>query len=80
MSCGIFQHQAVLDLDYAEDSQAMADANFVFTEKGSIVEIQATAEDRAFPHDHFEQLMQLAQKGISELVSLQKHAIATVQR
>ncbi|MGB0381646.1 MAG: ribonuclease PH [Alphaproteobacteria bacterium] len=80
VSCGIFQHQAVLDLDYAEDSQAMADANFVFTEKGSIVEIQATAEDRAFPHDHFEQLMQLAQKGISELVSLQKHAIATVQR
>jgi len=72
VSCGIYQGTPVLDLDYAEDSTAEADANFVFTGSGDIVEIQGTAEADPFSRDAFDALMDLALKGNAELVALQK--------
>jgi ribonuclease PH len=72
VSCGIYKGQAVLDLDYPEDSDADADANFVMTGNGGIVEIQGTAEKEPFSEEMFGSLMELAKKGIRELVSLQK--------
>lgn len=72
VSCGLHQGNAVLDLDYAEDSTADADANFVMTGGGGIVEVQGTAETTAFSEDDFGQLMGLAKKGIGELVQLQR--------
>ena len=72
VSCGIYRGKPVLDLDYAEDSDADADANFVMTGKGGLVEIQATAEREAFSEEKFAELLALAKKGIRELVSLQK--------
>lgn len=75
VSCGIYEGSAVLDLDYAEDSQAETDANFVMTGKGGIVEVQGTAEGEPFTQEQFEELMALAKKGIGELVELQKLTI-----
>ena len=75
ISCGIYQGTPVLDLDYAEDSNADADANFVMTGTGQMVEIQATAEESPFSQGDFGTLMSLAEKGISELAELQKQAI-----
>ncbi len=72
VSAGIHQGQIVLDLDYAEDSDAQADANFVMTGGGGIVEVQGTAEADPFSQEQFDQLMTLARKGIGELVALQK--------
>ena len=62
----------MLDLDYAEDSNADADANFVMTGTGGIVEVQGTAETTPFTQERFDQLMVLAKKGIGELTQLQK--------
>ena len=75
ISCGVFQDQPVLDLDYEEDSQAEADANFVLTGAGDIVEIQATGEKRGFSRDEFEQLFSLARLGIGELITMQRAAV-----
>ena len=75
VSCGIFDGEAVLDLDYPEDSKAQADANFVLTGTGGIVEIQGTAEERPFARSQFNQLLELAEKGVAELVALQKQAV-----
>jgi ribonuclease PH len=75
ISCGVFKGTAVLDLDYAEDSEADTDANFVMTGSGNIVEIQATAEKDPFSEDQFLVLLALARKGIEKLVSLQKMAV-----
>jgi ribonuclease PH len=75
VSCGVFKQTPVLDLDYAEDSNAEADANFVFTGKGGIVEIQGTAEKAPFSEAEFLKLVALARKGIGELIALQKKAI-----
>lgn len=75
ISCGIYQGTPVLDLDYAEDSTAEADANFVLTGTGKIVEIQATAEDYAFDQQQFNELMALAQKGTGELIEMQKETL-----
>ena len=75
ISCGIFNGVPVLDLDYEEDSNAEADANFVFTGSGDIVEIQATGEKRGFSRNEFEQLFALATEGIARLVRLQETAI-----
>lgn len=72
ISCGIYKGKAVLDLDYAEDSNAETDANFVMTKSGGIVEIQATAEDKSFTAEEYQEMMQLAQKGITELIALQE--------
>ena len=76
ISCGIFDGTPVLDLDYEEDSNAEADANFVLTGKGDIVEIQATGEKRGFSRAEFERLFELAQGGIGELCVMQKVAAA----
>lgn len=75
VSCGIFQGQPVLDLDYAEDSSADADANFVLTQSGGIVEIQATAEKSTFDEAGFNALLGLARKGTAELFAAQKDAL-----
>jgi ribonuclease PH len=75
ISCGVCSGAAVLDLDYAEDSQADTDANFVLTGNGNIVEIQATAEKMPFTEDQFATLLALAKKGIAKLVDLQKMAV-----
>jgi ribonuclease PH len=75
ISCGVFQGEPVLDLEYEEDSNAEADANFVLTGAGDIVEIQATGEKRGFSTHEFERLFALARKGIGELIVLQKSAI-----
>ena len=66
----------MLDLDYAEDSTAHTDANFVMTGSGGIVEIQATAEGEPFAESRFNELLALARKGVAELVEMQKAAIA----
>ncbi|HEU5017044.1 MAG TPA: ribonuclease PH [Pseudolabrys sp.] len=75
VSCGVYKNVAVLDLDYAEDSEAETDANFVMTGSGHIVEIQATAEKIPFSEDTFAALLGLARKGIGKLVDLQKLAV-----
>ena len=75
VSCGLYKGKPVLDLDYAEDSNADADANFVMTGAGGIVEVQGTAEKEPFSQDSFDQLMVLARKGIAELVNMQKLAV-----
>ena len=72
ISCGVFNGVPVLDLEYEEDSNAEADANFVLTGAGDIVEIQATGEKRGFTQDEFEALFGLARKGIGELCALQR--------
>ncbi|MCF8477798.1 MAG: ribonuclease PH [Pseudolabrys sp.] len=76
ISCGVFKGTAVLDLDYAEDSQADTDANFVMTGNGNIVEVQATAEKDPFSEEQLTTLLALARKGIGKLVDLQKIAVA----
>jgi ribonuclease PH len=76
ISCGVFADTPVLDLDYEEDSNAEADANFVLTGSGAIVEIQATGEKRGFSQGEFDALFSLARKGIGELVDLQRAATA----
>ncbi len=76
VSCGIYKGTTVLDLDYAEDSAAEADSNFVMTGAGGIVEVQGTAETVAFSQESFDQLMVLAKKGIGELVALQKLTVS----
>src|SRR5919107_5513052 len=75
VSCGVYEKVAVLDLDYAEDSQAMTDANFVLTGSGGIVEIQATAEGAPFDEAEFSQMLTLARAGIAELTKRQRAAL-----
>jgi ribonuclease PH len=75
ISCGIVAGAPVLDLDYAEDSTAQTDANFVMTGTGGLVEIQGTAEGAPFSDEEFAKLLGLARKGIGELVELQKRAL-----
>jgi ribonuclease PH len=76
VSCGIHDGNAVLDLDYIEDSAAETDANFVLTGSGGIVEIQGTAEGTPFSEEEFGRLLALAKGGIANLVTLQKQTIA----
>ena len=75
VSCGIWKGEPLLDLDYAEDSTAETDANFVLTGAGGFVEIQGTAEGAPFSDDEFASLLKLARKGIAELIALQKQAL-----
>jgi ribonuclease PH len=75
VSCGLWEGTPVLDLDYPEDSKAQADANFVLTGSGGIVEVQGTAEDKPFSEPEFIALLELAKKGIGELTRLQRLAI-----
>jgi ribonuclease PH len=75
VSCGIFAGTAVLDLDYAEDSAADADANFILTAAGGIIEIQATAEKATFDDAAFAALLALARKGTAALFAAQTAAL-----
>ncbi len=75
VSCGIFEGTPVLDLDYDEDSNAQADSNFVLTEGGGIVEIQATAEKTAFDEAQFHALLGLARSGTDALFEMQRRAL-----
>ena len=75
VSCGICQGEPLLDLNYEEDSHAGADTNFVLTESGKIVEIQATAEGAVFSENEFSELFRLAKQGIHQLIMAQKKAI-----
>jgi ribonuclease PH len=75
ISCGIFKGVPVLDLDYAEDSNAQADANFVLTGSGKIVEVQGTAEEDPFTADEFTALLTLAQAGCADLAQMQQAAL-----
>ena len=76
ISCGVFKGEPVLDLDYAEDSDADTDANFVMTGSGAFVEIQGTGEKTPFSEAELAALMALAKTGIARLVELQKLAVA----
>ena len=76
VSCGLYKGTPVLDLDYAEDSAAETDANFVLTGRGGIVEVQGTAEMEPFSEAQLLELLQLARAGTDRLVALQKEAIA----
>jgi ribonuclease PH len=80
ISCGVIAGAAVLDLDYAEDSQAMTDANFVLTGGGGIVEIQATAEAAPFDEALFAEMLRLARAGIAELTRRQRAALVLGER
>ena len=75
VSCGVIAGTAVLDLDYAEDSQAETDANFVLTGTGGIVEIQATAEAAPFDEALFAEMLRLARAGTAELTRQQRTAL-----
>ncbi len=76
VSCGIYAGQPVLDLDYPEDSEAGVDGNFILTGTGRLIEVQMSAEGQTFSRGQMNQLMDLAEKGVSELVAVQKAATA----
>jgi ribonuclease PH len=76
VSCGIYAGQPVLDLDYAEDSEAGTDGNFIMTGSGRLIEVQMSAEGATFSRAEMNQLLDLAEGGIAELVRAQKAAIA----
>jgi ribonuclease PH len=75
VSCGLYEGVAILDLDYAEDSAAQADANFVLTAGGRIVEVQATAEHAPFDDAAYAAMFDLARRGIAELAAMQRAAL-----
>ena len=74
VSCGIYAGQSIVDLDYPEDSEAGVDGNFVMLGSGKLVEIQMSAEGSTFSRTQMDELMNLAESGISELVKAQKAA------
>ena len=76
VSVGIYSGEPVLDLDYAEDSEAETDMNVVMNEAGSFIEVQGTAEGHAFRRDELDAMLVLAQKGVDELVEAQRAALA----
>jgi ribonuclease PH len=76
VSCGVFKDTPVLDLDYAEDSNAEVDANFILAGDGRLIEIQATGEQRPFSDDEFAAMLRLAKQGGAQLFAAQKTATA----
>ncbi|WP_372801711.1 ribonuclease PH [Paracoccus seriniphilus] len=76
VSCGIYAGQPVLDLDYAEDSEAGTDGNFVLTGSGKLIEVQMSAEGATFSRDEMNQLLDLADAGMAELVAAQKAVLS----
>lgn len=76
ISCGIYAGQPVADLDYAEDSEAGVDGNFILTGSGRLVEVQMSAEGATFSRDQMGQLLDLAEAGVAQLVTAQKAAVA----
>ena len=78
VSCGMVKGQPVLDLDYAEDSTAETDANFVITGTGGLVEVQATAETAPFSQDELSAMLALARAGTERLIAFQKEAVKAI--
>lgn len=76
VSVGIYEGQAVLDLDYPEDSNAQTDLNVVMTDAGGFIEVQGTAEGAPFSAEEFNSMLALAQQGIEQLFDLQRQALA----
>jgi ribonuclease PH len=76
VACGIVDGEVRLDLDYAEDSTAQADANFVLSGSGRLVEVQFTSEDVPLRREQFEAMLDLAELGVRQLIALQRHALA----
>ena len=76
VSAGIIKDKANLDLDYFEDANAQVDANFVICESGKISEIQSTGEEYFFSRDQFNELFELANKGVNEIISKQKNILS----
>mgnify|MGYP006259344795 FL=1 len=74
VSCGIYAGQPVLDLDYSEDSEAGVDGNFIMLENGNLIETQISAESATYSRDHLNSLIDLAEKGTSELFDIQRAA------
>jgi len=75
VSCDIYNGEAILDVDYEEDSNSQVDMNFVMTESGKLVEIQGTAEGEPFDEEQFYQMLSLGKQGIKELITKQKEAL-----
>jgi len=75
VSCGIYGGQPIVDLDYAEDSEAGTDGNFVLTGRGRLIEVQASAEGSTFSREEMGALLDLAEAGVAELVAAQKAAV-----
>jgi len=75
VSCGLYAGQAVLDLDYPEDSEAGVDGNFIMTQSGKLIEVQMSAEGSTFNRDQMNKLMDLAENGVAELAALQLAAV-----
>ena len=78
ISCGIYKGRAVIDLDYAEDSAAEVDANFVFNQKGNLIEIQGTGEESDFTTEQLLEMLKIASEGCSELFKLQNQVLLQV--
>jgi ribonuclease PH len=76
VSVGVWNGQAVLDLDYAEDSVAQTDMNVVMTEHGEYIEVQGTAEGKPFRSEELQQMLEIARQGAQNLVRVQKMALA----
>ena len=76
VSVGIYEGEAVLDLDYPEDSNANTDMNVVMTDANGFIEVQGTAEDGSYSADELQEMLKLAQLGIGQLVQIQKMALA----
>jgi ribonuclease PH len=72
----VFKGEAVLDLDYLEDSDAETDMNVVMNDAGAFIEIQGTAEGHAFRRDELERLLDLAAGGVASIVTLQRSALS----
>ena len=75
ISVGIYKDELILDLNYEEDSNAQADINVVMNNKMEIIEVQGTAEEKAFSQEDFAKLVVMAESGIKDLISLQKEIV-----
>ncbi len=75
ISCGLYAGQAVLDLDYPEDSEAGVDGNFIMTQSGKLIEVQMSAEGATFNREQMNQLMDLAEQGVADLAKIQLAAV-----
>ncbi|HRW30551.1 MAG TPA: ribonuclease PH, partial [Emcibacteraceae bacterium] len=75
VSCGVYNGQPILDLDYDEDSSAETDANFVMTGSGQIIEIQGTAEEKPFSEEELLRMMRLARMGIDQITKMQRKTL-----
>ncbi len=75
ISCGLYAGQAILDLDYPEDSEAGVDGNFIMTQSGKLIEVQMSAEGATFNREQMDQLMDLAEQGVADLAKIQLAAV-----